>query len=67
MVVCHCRVVNDRAIRAAIASGARTVAEVARHCGAGRGCGGCCPAVRRILAEHRATPGTSSDEPGTAV
>jgi bacterioferritin-associated ferredoxin len=54
MLICHCRVVTDRVIRAAIASGARTPAEVARFCRAGTGCNGCRYAVRELLSEHAA-------------
>jgi bacterioferritin-associated ferredoxin len=50
MLVCHCRTVSDREVRAAIASGARTVGEVARECGAGGACGGCRFAVQDLLA-----------------
>jgi len=41
MFVCHCKVVNDQVVNAAIASGARSVAEVTNLCTAGGGCGGC--------------------------
>lgn len=41
MVVCHCKVVTDRTIDEAIASGARSVEEVTASCRAGGGCGGC--------------------------
>jgi bacterioferritin-associated ferredoxin len=49
--VCHCRVVSDRTIRAAIAAGARDVDQVTAVCGAGAGCGGCAPAIEGLLAE----------------
>ena len=51
MLICHCRAVNDRAIRAAIAAGARGTAELARGCGAGSRCGGCIPALLQLLEE----------------
>ncbi|MEO7442934.1 MAG: (2Fe-2S)-binding protein [Acidimicrobiales bacterium] len=51
MYICHCRAVTDRTIRAAIGSGAATVSEVARRCGAGARCGGCWPALQELLAE----------------
>ncbi|HVL92388.1 MAG TPA: (2Fe-2S)-binding protein [Acidimicrobiales bacterium] len=51
MYICHCRAVTDRTIRAAIGSGATTVSEVARRCGAGARCGGCWPALATLLAE----------------
>ena len=49
MILCHCRVVNDRTIRAAIAQGALDVEAVAAVCGAGRECGGCVPGIERLL------------------
>ncbi len=52
MVICHCRVVTDRVIRAAIESGARDFADVTRLCGAGGRCGGCVPVVEELLADH---------------
>lgn len=51
MLVCHCRVVNDQRIRQAIAEGARDEDALARACGAGAQCGGCLPAVSRLLDE----------------
>lgn len=51
MLVCHCRVVSDRAVRAAISAGATGVDEVASLCGAGAECGGCVPSVEDLLAE----------------
>jgi bacterioferritin-associated ferredoxin len=51
MIVCHCRVVSDRTVRATIAAGATTPAEVAVACGAGSGCGGCTPTIEALLAE----------------
>jgi bacterioferritin-associated ferredoxin len=54
MIVCHCQVVSDRTIRAEIESGARTVGDVARRCGAGTGarCGACRPTIEALLAVH---------------
>lgn len=51
MLICHCRAVNDQAIRATIAAGARAPEDVAVSCGAGSRCGGCIPAVLEVLAE----------------
>ena len=50
MVVCHCRGITDREVRAAIDEGARTLAEVGRQCGAAQRCGGCSYAVTDLLA-----------------
>lgn len=52
MLICHCRAVNDGAIRNAIAAGARRPEDIARSCGAGSRCGGCVPALLELLAEH---------------
>ena len=49
MFVCSCQAVNDRTIRATIASGARTIEDLAARCGAGARCGGCWPALSELL------------------
>lgn len=56
MIVCHCWVVTDRTVRAAIAAGAVDLADLAHRCRAGSGCGGCADALSRLLAEHKPTP-----------
>jgi bacterioferritin-associated ferredoxin len=52
MIVCHCRAVSDRAIRAEIEQGAAREDELTARCGAGGHCGGCLPALQRLLAQH---------------
>lgn len=52
MIICHCRVVSDRAVRQAIACGAAGLCAVAEACQAATRCGGCLPAVRELLDEH---------------
>ena len=52
MLICHCRAVNERSIREAIACGARQPEEIAVHCGAGSRCGGCLPALLELLHER---------------
>jgi bacterioferritin-associated ferredoxin len=52
--VCSCQGVTDRTIRAAIASGAQTIDDVADRCGAGARCGGCWPVLRELLDAHGA-------------
>ena len=52
MIVCHCRVVSDRAIHAAVADGARTVASACKATGAGRDCGSCVFSVRALVCQH---------------
>ena len=50
MLICHCVVVNDVAVRTAISAGARCPEELAAMCGAGSRCGGCVPALCDLLA-----------------
>ena len=50
MIVCHCRVVSDRRIRAEIENGALTVDEIADRCGAGSRCGSCRPTISVLIA-----------------
>ena len=52
MVVCSCRAVSDRAVRAAIDDGATSVEEVTARCAAASRCGGCSPTLERLIAEH---------------
>ncbi|MBD8870901.1 (2Fe-2S)-binding protein [Nocardioides donggukensis] len=52
MIVCHCAVVNDRAVVAAVDQGARTLAGICRTTGAGSGCGACIFSLKRLLCEH---------------
>lgn len=66
MLICHCRVVNDRAVRDAIAAGARAPEDVANHCGAGSRCGGCLPALLELLAEQLPATATERLQPSTA-
>lgn len=57
MIVCVCRAVSDRVVRAARAAGARTLPALAAATGAGEDCGCCRPEVERVLAEPcRAEP-----------
>lgn len=53
MIFCHCAVVSDRDVAAAVDAGARTVAQVCKATGAGQQCGSCVFAVRRVVCEHR--------------
>jgi bacterioferritin-associated ferredoxin len=52
VIVCHCHVVSDRTIRAAVDDGARTLAAVCSTTGAGRDCGTCVFSVRAIVRER---------------
>jgi bacterioferritin-associated ferredoxin len=63
VIVCHCHVVNDAAVAAAVDAGARTLSEVCRATCAGRDCGACVFSVRRLVCEHVAPVATESAEP----
>lgn len=49
MIVCVCKQVSEREVDALLASGCRTVAEVARRTGAGTDCGCCAAALREAV------------------
>lgn len=51
MLVCHCKAVPERRIRAEAVLGAASVDEVGDRCGAGTDCGGCRPVIEEILDE----------------
>lgn len=52
MIVCSCRAVAERVIRATIDDGASTVTEVGNLCAAGTRCGGCWSVLQRLLDER---------------
>lgn len=57
MIICHCNVICESEIRAAVRRGAHSHSAVARACGAGTDCGGCREAVDEIIVEvHGHTP-----------
>jgi len=51
MILCHCNVVSDRQVRAAVLDGADDIDEVTEACAAGGNCGQCAPAIEAILDE----------------
>ncbi len=58
MIVCHCRAVSDREVRAAIAGAddrpyVFDVDDVVQACGAGGDCGGCHAMITALLDESR--------------
>jgi len=53
MIVCHCRVVSDRQVQAAIDHGAEHVEQVTAACGAGSDCGGCHQRLENLLRNAR--------------
>lgn len=58
MIVCSCRGVSDRTIRAVMATGASTIEELTARCGAAGYCQGCWPELERLLASHATTADT---------
>lgn len=62
MIICQCAVVSDRMVTEAVASGARTVAQVCRETKAGRDCGSCVFAVKRVFTECRHHPAEQLQE-----
>jgi bacterioferritin-associated ferredoxin len=55
LIVCHCHVVTDRDVDAAVADGARTVGAVCRATGAAQDCGSCIFTVKALVCRHQAT------------
>ncbi len=51
MIVCVCKAVSEKHIRAAVKDGARHVADLSRNLGLGTCCGKCLPQARASLAD----------------
>ena len=60
MLVCHCAKVCDRTVRECIDSGARSIDDVGRACGAGTFCGGCIPTIGALVAGEPSDAGVIS-------
>jgi NAD(P)H-nitrite reductase large subunit len=56
MIVCHCALVTDHDLLEAIECGAKSVDDLAMRCGASQHCGGCRPAVERLLRSPTRAP-----------
>ena len=52
MIICHCEVISDHAVVAAIDDGARTLEQVCQMTGAGQKCGGCLFSLKQVLCQH---------------
>lgn len=52
MIVCICRGVSDREIRAVVSQGASSLAEVRAELGTGECCGKCSRQVRELIDRH---------------
>lgn len=59
MLVCLCKILTERELRAAIHAGARSIGEVGAATGAGTDCGSCREMIAQILADE----GVESREP----
>ncbi|WP_068399466.1 (2Fe-2S)-binding protein [Kribbia dieselivorans] len=53
MIVCHCAVVTDRDVEAAVDSGNASLSAVCRTTGAGQDCGACIFSVKALVCQHR--------------
>jgi bacterioferritin-associated ferredoxin len=53
MIVCHCRRITDRDVRAAVERGAEDLVDLAVACGAGTDCRGCHPTLEALLESGR--------------
>ena len=53
MIVCQCRRITDRDVRAAMNRGAEDLVDLARDCGAGTDCRGCHATLEAILDDGR--------------
>lgn len=51
MYACLCRAVPEQRVREAVAAGVSSISGLRETCGAGTGCGGCLPSLRRLLRE----------------
>ncbi len=52
VIVCHCRVVTDRAVADAVRAGARSLGSACKATGAGQDCGACVFSLKRLVCEH---------------
>ena len=61
MIVCICKVVSDRQIRAAGKGGATRLTDLSRQTGLGTCCGKCLPEARRALADSLRLQGSRQE------
>ena len=66
MILCQCKVVNDRQIDDAIANGARSVSAVCRATGAASECGACIFTVKAFVCKHQAEENVRLEVDGAA-
>ena len=53
MIICVCKAVSERHIRAAVRDGATNLRDLSRELGVGTCCGKCVPEARAVLSESR--------------
>ena len=66
MIVCHCKVVTDRDVQAALADGARSVGAVCRSTRAAQDCGSCIFTVKALVCDHLAQEHRALETDGAA-
>jgi len=67
VIVCHCRVVTDRQVAAAVRAGAASLGSVCRSTGAGQDCGSCVFSLKRLVCDHGAPVSSMSRLPEVDV
>ena len=66
MIVCHCRIVSDRDVHAALTEGIRSVGAVCRSTGAAQDCGSCIFTVKALVCDHLAQEHRALEADGAA-
>ena len=64
VLLCLCHAFSDRDLDQAVGTGCRSVAELARRCGAGSDCGTCVRDLSRALRQRRRG---AQDSPGVRM
>ena len=52
MIICHCEVISDHAVVAAIDDGAHTLEQVCEATGAGQNCDGCIFSLKQLVCQR---------------
>jgi bacterioferritin-associated ferredoxin len=63
MIVCLCKAVSERTLRAAIRAGARTIADLAEATAASTDCGTCAEHLDELLADELGTMASNVPAP----
>ena len=67
MILCLCRGISERTVKAVIGSGAETLDDVAAACEAGSDCGACQDMLLDLLAEARGRRACRSEPAGVSA